>query len=301
MNNIYSEYGPQVPACLKPEQPKCPFTAVIPAITVEDKTGLKNLSACLVHVANINTTFYIDDKHRMMITWAGPVEYDNYDLDANTLGLRSQFLIDHANDYAAYYNKTGGYQKFNFSEGGDGNALSFTMQYDAGTQANALPGWQQGRETEVLLGIDRSTTFYKRDNLYFWDDTHPVTFLNDSTGETITPEALYALLLDGADVTLNHVPLGTIWQPEWADPTPYADGVHLTKFYSRVENGEHSYGIIGFGGSASVYVMPPTAETYIPAQLSFTIVGFTPTGDSADSVPEYNSISAQGFYEDNLN
>lgn len=107
MNNIYSEYGPQVPACLKPEQPKCPFTAVIPAITVEDKTGLKNLSACLVHVANINTTFYIDDKHRMMITWAGPVEVNGYDFIANPLGLRSQMAIDYEEGQAAYYNAVG--------------------------------------------------------------------------------------------------------------------------------------------------------------------------------------------------
>lgn len=107
MNNNYSEYGPQVQACLKAEQPKCPFTAVIPAITVEDKTGIKNLSACLVHVANINTTFYIDDKHRMMITWAGPVEVNSYDFATNPLGLRSQMAIDYEAGKAAYYNAVG--------------------------------------------------------------------------------------------------------------------------------------------------------------------------------------------------
>lgn len=293
------EYGPMKPGCIREVEPGCPYKAVIPTLTVEDKSNLKDLADCFVHVSNINTTFYIDDKHRTIVTWAGPVEYDNYDLDANTLGLRSQFLIDHANDYAAYYNKTGEYQKFNFSENGDDNSLSFTMQYDAGTQANALPGWYQGPYTELLLG-NEAYSFYKMD-LYHEDDTHPVTFLNDSTGEIITPEALYALLLDGANVTLNHVPLGTIWQDEWADPTPYADGVHLTKFYSRVENGEQSYGIIGFGGSASVYLMPPTAETYISAQLNFIIDGLTPTGGSADSTPIYNNISAQGFYESVLN
>lgn len=285
------EYGPMVPGCIREVKPGCPYKAVIPTLTVEDKSNLKDLADCFVHVSNINTTFYIDDKHRMIVTWAGPVEYDNYDLDANTLGLRSQFLIDHANDYAAYYNKTGEYQKFNFSEGGS-EALSFTMQYDEGTQALVLPGWSHGEPTEMLL-----SGLYKRDCIYYGNDAYPVTFLNDSTGETITPEALYALLLDGADVTLNHVPLGTFWQSEWADPTPYADGVHLTKFYSRVENGEHSYDIIGFGGSASVYVMPPSAEHYIPAQLSFTINGLTPADGSADSAPEYYNMSAQGFYE----
>ena len=296
------EYGPMKPGCIREVKPGCPYKAVIPTLTVEDKSNLKDLADCFVHVSNINTTFYIDDKHRTIVTWAGPVEYDNYDLDANTLGLRSQFLIDHANDYAAYYNKTGEYQKFNFSKG-DNETLSFTMQYDAGTQANALPGWYPGQQTEVLLGGEsHSRKLYKRDILYDRNDAHPVTFLNDSTGETITPEALYALLLDGADVALNHVPLGTIWQDEWVDPTPYVDGVHLTKFYSRAGSGEDSYSIIGFGGSASVYMTPPTAEAYVPAQLSFIIDGFTPTGGPADSVPVYEGMSAQGFYDaDNLN
>lgn len=113
------EYGPMKPGCIREVEPGCPYKAVIPTLTVEDKSNLKDLADCFVHVSNINTTFYIDDKHRTIVTWAGPVEYDNYDLDANTLGLRSQFLIDHANDYAAYYNKTGEYQKFNFSEGSE--------------------------------------------------------------------------------------------------------------------------------------------------------------------------------------
>ena len=103
----FAEYGKAVPGCLRAVEPKCPFVAVIPSITVDDKSGIKNLADCFVHVASTNTTYYIDDKKRITQIWAGPVEYDDYDLDANTLGLRSQFLIDHANDYAAYYNQTG--------------------------------------------------------------------------------------------------------------------------------------------------------------------------------------------------
>lgn len=125
------EYGPMKAGCLREIEPSCPYQAVIPTLTVEDKSNLKDLADCFVHVSNINTTFYIDDKHRTIVTWAGPVEYDNYDLDANTLGLRSQFLIDHANDYAAYYNKTGEYQKFNFSEGeGEENKYTVTLDWD---------------------------------------------------------------------------------------------------------------------------------------------------------------------------
>lgn len=132
------EYGPMVPGCIREVKPGCPYKAVIPTLTVEDKSNLKDLADCFVHVSNINTTFYIDDKHRTIVTWAGPVEYDNYDLDANTLGLRSQFLIDHANDYAAYYNKTGEYQKFNFSEG-EGGENKYTVTLDWDNQSGTTP------------------------------------------------------------------------------------------------------------------------------------------------------------------
>lgn len=291
------EYGPMVPGCIREVKPGCPYKAVIPTLTVEDKSNLKDLADCFVHVSNINTTFYIDDKHRTIVTWAGPIEYNNYDLDANTLGLRSQFLIDFANERGAYYDKTGAYQKFNFSK-----ALSFTMRYDAGTQENVLPGWSYSDLKETLIQVDPDHTLRKRNSLYYWDYMNPVTFINDSTGEVITPEALYTLLLDGADVTLNHVPIGIIWKGvSEADPTPYANGIHLTKFYSRVENGEHSYGVIGFGGSASVSIMPRDTEACISTQLSFIIDGHTPEHGSADSVPEYNSITVQGFDDEIIN
>lgn len=65
--------------------------AVIPAITVDTVEGIINLANCFVHVTTINTTFYIDDKHRPMIIWAGPVELpDGYDLEANEYGLAGQ-------------------------------------------------------------------------------------------------------------------------------------------------------------------------------------------------------------------
>lgn len=104
--------------CIRERAPECPMQAVIPSVVVDSISNLKNLADCFAHVTSINTTFYIDDKHRTMITWAGPVEYDNYDLAANSLGLRSQFLLDFANNRGAYYNKTGNYQVFNFGNGG---------------------------------------------------------------------------------------------------------------------------------------------------------------------------------------
>lgn len=48
--------------------------AVIPAVTVDNVDGITNLANCFVHVTSNNTTYYVDDKHRPMIIWAGPVE-----------------------------------------------------------------------------------------------------------------------------------------------------------------------------------------------------------------------------------
>ena len=93
------------------------MNAVIPAITVEDISGIRNIADCFVHVKNINTTFYIDDKHRMMITWAGPVEAEDYDYANNPLGLRSQVVYDFTNDRAIYFNKSGEYRIYSLSAG----------------------------------------------------------------------------------------------------------------------------------------------------------------------------------------
>ena len=92
------------------------MVAVIPTVVVETTEGLEELADCFVHVANINTTFYIDDKHRMIITWAGPVEVDDYDYENNPLKLRGQTVYDFANNIAIYYNKTGGYRLIDLTE-----------------------------------------------------------------------------------------------------------------------------------------------------------------------------------------
>lgn len=71
-----SEYRCPMPACIKKKQPDCLAKAVIPAITVDTTAGLTNLANCFAHVTSINTTFYVDDKHRPMITWSGTVVVD---------------------------------------------------------------------------------------------------------------------------------------------------------------------------------------------------------------------------------
>lgn len=112
------EYGRMVAAGIRNVAPSCKDKAVIPSITVERTDGMKGLSDCFVHVTTINTTFYVDDKGRTTIIWAGPVEVDNYDFATNSLRLRSQLAIDFANNTAAYYNAVGDYRTFALTPNG---------------------------------------------------------------------------------------------------------------------------------------------------------------------------------------
>lgn len=100
-NCCMDEYKYTMPACIKNKQPDCMAKAVIPSITVETVDGLTNLANCFVHVTSTNTTYYVDDKHRPMIIWAGPVETtvpDDITTDeefiafVKSFNLRSQFL-----------------------------------------------------------------------------------------------------------------------------------------------------------------------------------------------------------------
>ena len=104
----FQEYKHSMQACIRNKQPDCTAKAVIPSITVDTTEGLTNLANCFVHVTSINTTFYIDDKHRPMITWAGPVETDipedittdeEFMAFVKTFNLHSQYL------YAKYYSQ----------------------------------------------------------------------------------------------------------------------------------------------------------------------------------------------------
>lgn len=190
------EYGPMKAGCLREIEPSCPYQAVIPTLTVEDKSNLKDLADCFVHVSNINTTFYIDDKHRMIVTWAGPVEYDNYDLDANSLGLRSQFLIDHANDLMAYYTKTGEYQIIGGANDDEPIYIALSFQ-----QTDGWPFFDGG------LNIDFNTSAAAGSRI----NTRVVpsaTFSKYGAPETTyTPEEVFNMLEAGKDVVFMGVPL----------------------------------------------------------------------------------------------
>lgn len=103
-------------ACIRNVEPSCPYTAVIPSVTVDDISNIKDLADCFVHVVNINTTFYIDDKHRIMTIWAGPLYIDNYDYVNNPLNIRAQTVHDFARNRMYIYNKLGESVIVNYGE-----------------------------------------------------------------------------------------------------------------------------------------------------------------------------------------
>ena len=121
-----NEYSYPMPACIKKKPYDCMAKAVIPAVTVDSVEGITNLANCFVHVTSINTTFYIDDKHRPMIIWQGPVETtvpadvqteEQFEEFIKSFGLRSQYLYVkiHDND-----NNQDIYQAFFFDKTGTG-------------------------------------------------------------------------------------------------------------------------------------------------------------------------------------
>lgn len=113
MNKItFNQYREPVPGVFRPGEPKCPFIAAIPTLTVTNVEGLKGLADCLVHVTDNNTTYYIDDKHRVTITWAGPVEIDDYDYEANPKNIRSGEVWDFKNNRIIIYDAVGNYAVF---------------------------------------------------------------------------------------------------------------------------------------------------------------------------------------------
>lgn len=91
-------------------QSPCPHRAVIPVLTVETADGIKNVAGCFVHVMQNNTTYYIDDKSRIITVWAGPIFYDDYDYQANPFDLRGQVVYDFSNNRKIIYNNQKAYR-----------------------------------------------------------------------------------------------------------------------------------------------------------------------------------------------
>lgn len=207
------EYGPSVCGAIRQCEPKCPFTATIPSVVVEHADSLKDLCNTFVHVSDINTTFYIDDKHRPIITWAGPVEYDNYDLALNSLDLRSQFLIDFANNRGAYYNKTGNYQIFNFGNGNE--SVRIALSFPQTTE------WVSTSDGGLNIDYDRTT---EAGSMIGTREVPSVTYRKVGETTDMTAEEVFSLLESNTDVVFMNVPLG------WRGTGQVATGVTAPAF-----------------------------------------------------------------------
>ena len=118
-NCCMNEYNYKMGACIKNKEPDCSAQAVIPSITVETAEGITSLANCLVHVSDINTTFYIDDKHRPLITWAGPVNIPGYDMEHNPEHFKNQIITDTEAQLAVIYDNNGIGYMFGIQQGAD--------------------------------------------------------------------------------------------------------------------------------------------------------------------------------------
>ena len=148
---------------IKEVEPTCDSTAVIPSITVESVEGITNLANCLVHVKDINTTFYVDDKHRVMITWAGPVDIPGYDMSGNPQGFRDQIVTDIEASTAVIYDKHGNGFLFGITAGSLQDAVNDKLDQMAadGTLGDIISTYL----VDGIHGFDNVAALALADNL----------------------------------------------------------------------------------------------------------------------------------------
>ena len=163
---------------------------------------------------------------------------------------------------------------------------AFTMQY-----AEGLGDWQSGDNYELVKKTTGSPAEYiYRADKHYTSGTG-VSFLNEKTGVALSPQELYALLLTGEEVVLNHVPLG--WAVdnggEAQSAGNYIDGIRLKR-----ETITSLYGnVVSFNGSAFV-------TTYIPRSSSYEetvqdTLGIAISGYEDDGAMVYDLVSIDGF------
>lgn len=92
---------------------ECPKGSAIPIVTVKTVDGIKTLKGCFIFVEDINTLYYADNRHNIVVVNAGPVEQNDYDLEGNPLNLRKQILVNNVEDVIKfyYYDKGGNYSE----------------------------------------------------------------------------------------------------------------------------------------------------------------------------------------------
>ena len=103
-------------ACIRQTTPSCCNDAVIPTVTVATIADMKGITNALVHVAENNTTYYVDGRGNIIITWAGQANIPGYDMEANPRNLRNQIVTDVEKGIAVLYDAFGHPYMFGLSE-----------------------------------------------------------------------------------------------------------------------------------------------------------------------------------------
>lgn len=103
----FNEYDYKMKACIKNKTPDCTSQAVIPSTTIESTEGLSCYKNALVHVTSTNTTYYMDESGRPLITWAGPMNIPGYDFKNNPNHYKNQIVTDVESKNAAIYDNNG--------------------------------------------------------------------------------------------------------------------------------------------------------------------------------------------------
>lgn len=85
----------------------CPYLAVIPSQTVDTVSQTTGIQNALVHITDINTTVYIDDKFRQTIISVGEIEIPDYDYQNNPRKIKGQTVVDFENSRTIRYDRTG--------------------------------------------------------------------------------------------------------------------------------------------------------------------------------------------------
>lgn len=159
-----AEYCPGRHGKITPGEKDCVENATIAQVTVDTIDGITNLASCFVYVTSTNTTYYIDDKHRILTAWKGVVEADDYNIETNPLNLRSQFLYTTVTNQegeevpaAVYFDKDGNPQVLN-EEGeaaAEFDALKELIEDEAATretQDNLIRSSIQGKQDRLTTG-----------------------------------------------------------------------------------------------------------------------------------------------------
>lgn len=265
------EYGPKVCGAIRPGEPKCPYQAVIPSLTVESVSNLKDLADCFVHVSDINTTFYIDDKHRIMTTWAGLVSVDDYDFEANPLNLRSQIAYDAKNNKAAIYDKQGVNYIFQISDI-DNNymLLENKPQINGVTLEGDKTSADLGilEANEVALVFDTVADMKQATNLVDGSYARTLGFhsINDGGG------AIYKITDSGTANEMDVIAVGSLFANLIEDKivTPemfgaYGDGQQAHDDSAAIQHAVRRHKVVEFDGSKTYMCYAITIDT--PATL----------------------------------